>query len=182
MKRYLLIALMAAFAISFSLPGKAQGLSTNTVTKTITAADTITHLAVGSKVRGFQYTFTKSSGTAAGKVYFQGTINGTWVNIDSLTLADNTTAQTKVITVAPTAGTVYKSYRWVNTNTSSATASVTAVYIRRSDESPAPEPAPQPTAFTPGNKYLKSLYIPSIYYMPRKLSRWDYQYRWVSRS
>lgn len=128
MKKILLTALVAVLALSVN----AQ--STNTTTKTITAADTITHTSIGSNVRGFQYTYTESSGTTAGKVYLQGTINGTWVNLDSLTLSDVATAQTKVVTVAPTAGTVYKSYRWVNTNTSSATGAVVATYLRRNDD------------------------------------------------
>ena len=142
MKRLLILAIMAAFVLGFSAPVKAQGLSTNTTTKTITGADTITHTNIGSKVRGFQYTYTETSGTTAGKVYLQGTINGTYVNLDSLTLSDVATAQTKVYTIAPTAGTLYKSYRWINTNTSSATGTVTAVYIRRSDEAPMPAPMP----------------------------------------
>lgn len=134
MKRFLLIAIVAAFTAAISAPVKAQGLSTNTTSKTITGADTITHTNVGSKVRGFQYTYTETSGTTAGKVYFQGTINGTWVNLDSLSLSDVATAQTKVITMARDAGTLYKSYRWINTNTSSATGAVVAAFIRRSDE------------------------------------------------
>lgn len=155
MKKILLTALIAVFALAVN----AQ--STNTTTKTITTADTVTHTSIGSNVRGFQYTYTETSGTTAGKVYFEGTINGTWVLLDSLTLSDVATAQTKVITVAPTAGTVYKSYRWRNTNTSSATGAVVVTYLRRNDDK-APAPAPLPEAlpmavrmWKPVNQYIR---------------------------
>ena len=135
MKKILFAALVAALTFGMTaFVNEAKAQSTNTVSRTISTADTITWTSVGSHLRGFQYTYTESSGTTAGKVYLQGTINGTWVNLDSLTLADVTTAQTKVVTYAPTAGTLYKSYRWLNTNTSSATGAVVATYLRRSDE------------------------------------------------
>lgn len=137
MKKILLAALIAVLTFGITVvPTKSvKAQSTTTSTKTITAADTITWANVGSKVRGFQYTYIETSGTTAGKVYLEGTINGTWVRLDSLTLVDETsTVQTKVVTVAATAGTVYKSYRWRNTNTSSATGSVVGTILRRYDD------------------------------------------------
>lgn len=135
MKKILFAALIAALTFGMTVVStKAKAQSTNTTTKTITAADTITYTSIGSNLRGLQYTYTETSGTTAGKVYLQGTINGTYVNLDSLTLTDVATAQTKVFTVAPTAGTLYKNYRWVNTNTSSATGAVVATYLRRNDD------------------------------------------------
>lgn len=49
---------------------------------------------IGSNVKSFQITALKSSGTLSGKVYLRVTNDGVaWKNIDSLTLADVTTAQ-----------------------------------------------------------------------------------------
>lgn len=132
MKKILYAVLIAALTFGMTAVNTdAKAQSTNTTTKSITAADTITHTSIGSNVRGFQYTFTEASGTTSGTVYFQGTINGTWVKLDSLVLADVTTAQTKVITVAPTAGTVYKSYRWTSP---AVTGAVVVTYLRRNDD------------------------------------------------
>lgn len=133
MKKILFVALVAAltFGITTMPVADVKAQSTNTVSKTITAADTITWTTVASKLKGLQYTYTETSGTTAGKVYLQGTINGTYVNLDSLTLSDVTTAQTKVFAITST---TYKGYRFVNTNTSSATGAVVATYIRRYDE------------------------------------------------
>lgn len=133
MKKFLSAALIAALSfgalVVSSTNAKAQ--STTTTSKTITTADTITYASVASKLKGLQYTYTETSGTTAGKVYLEGTINGTWVLLDSLTLADVATAQTKVVIVTATS---YKGYRWRNTNTSSATGAVVATYLRRYDE------------------------------------------------
>lgn len=133
MKKLFFIAAIAAFVITATVAPvsaiKAQ--ATNTVTKTITGVDTVTWTSIGSRVKAFQYTYTETSGTTAGKVYLEGTITGTWVALDSLTLADVTTAQTKVTVVTATS---YKQYRYRNTNTSAATGSVVAAYIRRPDE------------------------------------------------
>ncbi|MGQ0739136.1 MAG: hypothetical protein ACT4OJ_08775 [Bacteroidota bacterium] len=133
MKKLLLIALAALFTVAaVSYPSvKAEAQSIKLTTKTITTADTVTFTNVGSRVKAFQYTFTETSGTTAGKVYLEGTINGTYVLLDSLTLADVTTAQTKVF---PLTATTYLTYRFRNTNTSSATGAVRAAWIRRTDE------------------------------------------------
>lgn len=128
----LLIAAISFGVFAPTISAKAQ--STKLVTKTITGADTITFTNVPSKIRAFQYTYTETSGTTAGKVYMYGTITGAYVVLDSLSLSDVATAQTKVFTIAPTAGTAYLSYRFINTNTSSATGSVKAAYLRRTDE------------------------------------------------
>lgn len=138
MKKVILAALIAVFTIGFVatpvIEVKAQ--TVQCTSKTITAADTLTtkFSNMGSNLRAVQYTYTETSGTSAGKVYLEGTINGTWVLLDSLTLADVATAQTKVVTFAKTAGGSYVSYRWRNTNTSSATGSVSACWLRRTDE------------------------------------------------
>src|SRR5689334_437289 len=99
MKKILLAALIAVltFGTIIMPTGKVKAQSTTTYTKTITGADTINYLNIGSKLRGWQYTYTETSGTTAGKVYLEGTINGSWVLLDSLTLSDVGTAQVKTI-------------------------------------------------------------------------------------
>jgi hypothetical protein len=126
MKKNLCFGLLAMMVSIF-----VQAQTTVTVTRTITAADTISWANVASNVKGLQYTYTETSGTTAGKVILEGTINGTWVPIDSITLADNATAQTLYKAVI---NTNYKGYRFRNTNTSSATGGVVASYLRRTDE------------------------------------------------
>lgn len=133
MKKLLFGLMIAAvsFAVATLPTASVSAQSTKTTTKTITAADTITFTNVPSKLKGFQYTYTETSGTTAGKVYLEGTINTTYVLIDSLTLSDVATAQTKVF---PLTATTYLSYRFRNTNTSSATGAVRVAYLRRSDD------------------------------------------------
>lgn len=127
-------AFTTAITVTPSAEVKAQA-STKLVVKTITAADTTTFInPFPSKVRAFQATWTETSGTSAGKIYLEGTVNGTWVILDSLAITDVTTAQTKVTTVAPTAGTSYLSYRYRTTNTSSATAVLRLAWLRRDDD------------------------------------------------
>lgn len=133
MKKFLFAIAIAAFttALICAPSTKVSAQSTKLTTKTITTADTITFSAVPSKIKGFQYQYTETSGTTAGKVYLEGTITGTYVLIDSLTLADVATAQTKVFAISST---TYLSYRFRNTNTSTATGTVKAAYLRRTDE------------------------------------------------
>ncbi len=134
MKKFLFAALVAAFTFgSVAIPAdsaKAQTVKLTTKAA-ITTADTITFSNVGSKVKAFQYTFTETSGTTAGKIILEGTINGTWKGVDSVALTDITAAQTLV---TPVTSTIYSSYRFRCTNTSSATGAVKAAYIRRTDE------------------------------------------------
>ena len=133
MKKILFSIAVAAFTFAASVVPVAdvKAQTVKLTTKTITAADTVTFSSVGSKVKAFQYTYTETSGTTAGKVYLEGNINGTWVALDSLTLADVATAQTKVTVLTATS---YLNYRFRNTNTSSATGAIRAAYIRRTDE------------------------------------------------
>lgn len=132
MKKLFAIALMFGFTLgAVTVTKQADAQVVKLTTKTITAADTLAFTNVGSDIKAFQYTFTETSGTTAGKVYLEGTINGTYVLIDSLALTDVATAQTKVFTLS---GTTYLTYRFRNTNTSSATGTVKAAYLRRPDE------------------------------------------------
>jgi hypothetical protein len=134
MKKFVFALLIGAFTLSLvSTPTvKADAQSTKLVSKTITAADTITFTAVPSKIKSFQYVYTETSGTTAGKVYLEGSIiSGAWDLLDSLTLSDVTTAQKKTFAITATN---YLNYRLRNTNTSSATGAAKAAWLRRSDE------------------------------------------------
>lgn len=115
----------------FALLAITTAQDTKRVTKTISAADTITFTSVGSNLVAAQYTFTESSGTTAGKVYIEGTVNGTWVLLDSISLTDVATAQTLYKGFTTTG---YLSYRFRNTNTSSATGTAVAAILRRPDD------------------------------------------------
>jgi hypothetical protein len=126
MKKFLFAVLITAFTF-----GVSNAQSTKLVSKSITAADTVTFSSIPSKVKAFQYTYTETSGTTAGKVYLEGTVNGTWVILDSLALTDVATAQTLKTNITSTN---CLSYRYRNTNTSSASGSVKAAYLRRTDE------------------------------------------------
>lgn len=120
--------------LSFGLFASMQAQSTRLVTKSITGVDTVSFANVPSKINSFQYTFTRTSGTAAGVVVFEGTVNGTFVSIDTLVLSNVGTAQTKVFVIPRSTGTSYLTYRFRNTNTSAATGTVRAAYLRRTDE------------------------------------------------
>ncbi len=100
---------------------------------TTTDADTITLSNVGSKVVSLAASYVETSGTSAGKFYIQGTVDGiSWHHIDSSkSVSDVATAQGVV--VASTA-TVYKDYRVIFSNTSSATGTLYFTAFRRPDD------------------------------------------------
>lgn len=128
------LSLLLLFSITALLAPKAEAQPkiVNPVEKTISAADTIEFKMVPSNIKSFSYAYTETSGTTAGKVYLEGSnITGAWDLIDSLTLADVSTIQKKTV---PITATTYASYRWRNTNTSSATGTVKSVALRREDE------------------------------------------------
>lgn len=131
MKRIIAILTLAAFTFAaVTAPtAKAEAQTVKLVTKSITSTDTTVFANIGSKVKSFQYTFTESSGTTSGKVYLEGTVNGTWIAVDSLTLSDVTTAQTKLF---PVTSTNYLSYRF--RNSAAITGAVRAAWLRRTDE------------------------------------------------
>lgn len=134
MKKLLLAAGIAAFAflISATPTVSVQAQQTKLVVKTITGVDTVTFANVPSKMRSLEYTYTETTGTSAGYVILEATTNGTWFSLDTLTLADVTTAQKFKFTF--TTGTNYLSYRYRNTNSSAATGVVRAAYLRRTDD------------------------------------------------
>ena len=111
------LILLIALVFCFTIETKAQ------VITNFTGSDTIVNTATvncGLIVRGFyetgvfQVTNTKVSGTAAGKTYFMGSVDGTnYVKLDSLTNV-NVTTNTAVFTQSPPS---YPYYRFSTTGT-----------------------------------------------------------------
>lgn len=136
MKKLFTAVACAAFTLAFtaapSIKVKAQ--QTKLIVKAITGADTVAFANVPSKMRCFQYTVTKTSGALAGKLILEGTVNGTYVGLDSLVLADIATAQTLKYIISASTGTSYLTYRFRCTNTSAAPSAVRAGWLRRTDD------------------------------------------------
>ena len=111
---------------------KSQGLvsTASAVKTTLTAPDTaFATFSVDASVKSFRGFVTKTSGTVAGKLYFQGSYgDGYWDTIDSLTL---TNVATQYKTFNPGTPLIYASYRiqYLTSGTSVCTAS--AYYLRR---------------------------------------------------
>jgi hypothetical protein len=122
---------MVLFLSVCFLLGAADAQIVKITQKSISAPDTVVFTNAPSKIKAFQYQYTESSGTTAGKVYFEGTVTGAYVIIDSLLLADVSTAQAKLFSVSSTN---YLTYRFRNTNTSSASGTIRCGYLRRADE------------------------------------------------
>jgi len=117
----------------------AQGLSNLkpdrvivTSTDTTSNADTtsVSFIGIGGKVKGFQASVIKVSGTVAGKVYLQGNINGDWVSIDSLTATDQALS-TKLFPISSTTCYSYRAY-YITTGTQKSY--IRFAYLRRQDE------------------------------------------------
>jgi len=128
MKKIFAFILSVGLLVAFSSDVNAQQGYKSSTTKTITAADTITMTSIEGGVVMFEYNYTETSGTTAGKIYLEGKFLNSWVKLDSVSLTDVATVQT--LRHIPTQ-TSYQSYRWVNTNTSAATAGIVAGYLRR---------------------------------------------------
>ncbi|RTL47253.1 MAG: hypothetical protein EKK39_14890 [Sphingobacteriales bacterium] len=87
--------------------------------------------SIQSKVKSIQLTVSKISGTLAGAVYLEGTVDGfAWVGIDSMPLTDTTIA-TKVIVLN---GTYFNSYRARFVTTGTQVSNLTMAVLRRPDE------------------------------------------------
>ena len=110
-------------------PQRVNAVETDTTVNIDTAA--IFFIGIGGKVKSFQASVVKVSGTVSGKVYLQGTVNGNdWVNLDSLT-ATNVSLSTKVF---PISATTYYSYRAYYVTTGTQMSYITFSYLRRQDE------------------------------------------------
>ena len=129
MKKFLLASLIAMISMGITTGATAQRGYTHTVkSAAISAADTNTMTGVEGGIVAFEYNFTETSGTTAGKVYLEGKLFSSWVKLDSVTLSDVATIQTMRTAIT---NTQYKDYRFVNTNTSASTGTVLCGYFRR---------------------------------------------------
>jgi hypothetical protein len=137
MKKLLSICLLVSMTVFFTaVPHsevKAQS-SGRLYSKTITGVDTANFLNLPDKVKGIQYTWIKSSGTVAGKIILEGTMDNSsvaWVGIDSVTLSNTADRMvfSKSFTTLP-----WLSLRLRNTNSSAATIVVRSTTLRRSGE------------------------------------------------
>lgn len=127
MKKALLL-LVSVLSIGFAQAQMPVGTA-----KTITTADTIVVSNVGSGVVSLTAGYLETSGTSAGKFYFEGSGDGRgWTHIDSSkSLSDVTTYQFLTVAVSRT---TYMSYRVRCSNTSSATGTLYFTALRRPDE------------------------------------------------
>ena len=137
MKKILFIASLFCLAIAGNAQNKPSYLNPERVVQSprnLTNTDTLTLPAygIGSNVKGFQISVLKVSGTVAGTVYLQATIDGiAWANIDSLVLSNVATVQTKITIPAHTSYNSYKAY-FVSSGTQVYTPYF--AYLRRPDE------------------------------------------------
>jgi DNA gyrase/topoisomerase IV subunit B len=109
-------------------PEKVTVIEKDTALNTDTAI--IQFTAIPSKVKSFQATVYKLGGTVSGKVYLQGTVDGNWLNIDSVTVTD-IPITTKLFTVTST---IYYSYRAYYITTGTQLSRLNLSYLRRQDE------------------------------------------------
>lgn len=128
------IALLFAATIAPNDLSAQINVKTLTVQSSNAVSDTILFNRVVSRVNGFQVTVQKKTGTIAGKIYFEGSLDGIgWARIDSITLAD-AAINTKVFPVQKSVGTSYLNYRFNTALTGTQTSTIKATYIRRTDE------------------------------------------------
>lgn len=130
MKKLLTVLITAA--LLFTVQAKAQIVSTVTPSKTsLSSADTASAvLPISNVVTAVEIGATKTSGTVAGKVYFQGlNLKGdTWTSLDSLTVANSSGYQYKQIAI--TTPLHYSSYRFYYLSTNGVWVP-SAYYLRR---------------------------------------------------
>ena len=129
------ILVIAAIAVVSATTSQAQSFAEVSTSKdTLNNADTVvvTFTNIKSHVKSFQITVSKVNGTVSGKVYLEGTVNGTaWVRLDSLVNVDQA-VNTKVF---PISSTSYNSYRaWYGTTSGSQKSILQFAYVRRQDE------------------------------------------------
>lgn len=162
MKKILLLGLSVCMVLvaSAQVPDRTK--------MTTTDADTLTFENVKSNVVSLTATYVETSGTSAGKFYFQGSVDGIgWLHIDSSkSISDVATAQT--ITVAVTA-TTYAHYRVIFSNTSSATGTFYFTILRRPDDL---------SYINPNHGYYAvSKFIPQSYLKSGEVNKHNYYWR-----
>lgn len=122
---FILLAVIATCANAQKREVSVKDTNTNAVTSYVNFN------SVASRVKAFQASVTKVSGTVAGKVYLEATIDGSqWQKLDSLVLSDVTT-QTKLF---PISATSYNSYRANFTTTGTQVSYLIFSMLRRPDE------------------------------------------------
>jgi len=133
--KFLTPFLLTLFTIGFAGESQAQKpdryvtVSTDTTTDVDTSI--ITYTMVPNGIKSFQSTVTRVSGTAAGKVYFEGTTDGNaWVRLDSLVLTNQVT-NSKFFNIS-TQPTCY-SYRAYYISSGTQTSYQRFSYLRRPD-------------------------------------------------
>jgi hypothetical protein len=124
-----LIYMVAFLTLAITFTSNAQRVSATSINA---VGDTITFNPMPSKLLVFQATVTKSSGTISGKVYLEGTIDGTWIKMDSLTLS-NVTTNSKMFPGAEEMGTSYLGYRFNYVPTGTQTSTLIVAYTRKVD-------------------------------------------------
>lgn len=132
-----LLAFLLLTSLVFTPPASAQIVKsqsvvdpTGTVNSVLTNADTaFATFSVDGSVKSFRGFVTKTSGTVAGKLYFQGSYGDSyWDNLDSLTL---TNVATQYKTFNPGVPLIYASYRIQYITTGTSVSTVSAYYLRR---------------------------------------------------
>ena len=129
-KLYSIIALATCLT---SLPEQSVAQNQTEIVVKSANADTlvISFTNIGSNVKSFQASVSRLSGTAAGTVILQGTVDGNWVTLkDTMTLSNQAT-NTKVW---PICQTTYTSYRAYYIASGTQTSKLTFSYMRRPDE------------------------------------------------
>jgi hypothetical protein len=129
MKRMLLLLTMVVgmFAVSNAQTTSKRIQPDTSINATGT---TITFQNMASKLVSIQSTVVLISGTGAGKVYMEGTVDGNWITQDSLVLA-NQAINTKLFPISRTS---FLSYRLRYVPTGTQTSRMTGTFCRRTDE------------------------------------------------
>lgn len=130
MKKYFLLALSLGL-LAYGASAQSTKKVTQPDTSINTTGSTITFTNMPSKLVSVQASVARISGALNGKVYFEHTVDGNWIAVDSLVLAD-ATVQTKIFPVTGTKGLSYR-VRYAPGGTSQ-TSRLTASYLRRTDE------------------------------------------------
>ncbi len=134
MKKTLFLALVGAFSLIAILPtNSVNAQSTKRVASPQSVSgvpDTLTFLNMPSKLKSISTSLAKGSGTIAGKIYLEAKSLNDWELLDSLTLADKASNYKTFFFTQTT----YLSYRIRYAPTGTPTATLTAGYLRRTDE------------------------------------------------
>ena len=131
----LIAAISSGAALAPTIKLKAQSTKKVVSVDTLENAETqyITFNPMASKLSAIQVTVKKVNGTVAGKVYLEGTIDGNYVTLDSLTLSDQS-INTKIFTISKSVGTAYLGYRAKFATTGTQTSTAGASWLRRTDD------------------------------------------------